>query len=36
MDNPTIDTEVLSLSSRIFGEMIVGEDDDIMRMTDFM
>lgn len=30
------DIEVLSLSSKMFGEMIVDENDDFMRMTDFM
>lgn len=29
-------TDVLSLSSKMFGEMIVDENDDFMRMTDFM
>lgn len=30
------DIDVLSLSSKMFGEMIVDENDDFMRMTDFM
>jgi hypothetical protein len=30
------DVEVLSLSSKMFGEMIANENDDFMRMTDFL
>lgn len=30
------DIEVLSFSSKMFGEMIADENDDFMRMTDFM
>lgn len=30
------DTEVLSFSSKMFGEMIANENDDFMRMTDFL
>lgn len=30
------DVEILSLSSKMFGEMIVNENDDFIRMTDFM
>lgn len=30
------DIEVLSLSSKMFGEIITNENDDFMRMTDFM
>ena len=30
------DIEILSLSSKLFGEMIADENDDFMRMTDFM
>ena len=30
------DIEVLSLSSKMFGEMITNENDDFMRMTDFL